>query len=146
MHLSRGALLKSFFILSHHGPFYSRFTLAHSLYSIAWEIVWKFRIIGVKAGSSYNQVRHIIRLITGLQHVIYNDHDVGELLKVFFLPNYNLSLAEFIIPADDLSEHTSTAGMEASGTFNMKFLMNRGLIIRTMDGAMLRPKNYLFFL
>lgn len=98
-------------------------------------VVPKVVIIGGKAAASYVQAKHIIRLINGVSQVVNHDSDVGELLKVFFLPNYNVTLAEVIIPANDISEHISTAGMEASGTSNMKFVMNSGLIVGTMDGA-----------
>lgn len=99
------------------------------------DVVPKVVVFGGKAAAAYAQAKHIIRLINGVSEVVNNDGEIGDLLKVFFLSNYNVTLAELIIPANDLSEHISTAGMEASGTSNMKFVMNGGLIIGTKDGA-----------
>ena len=99
------------------------------MFSILRKIVPKVCIIDGKAAAFYFQVRRITRLITGVQHVVNNDLDVGDLPKVFFLLNYNLSLSEVIIRANDLSEHTSTVRTEASFTLNMKFLMKDGLIV-----------------
>lgn len=100
------------------------------------------KIFAGKAASAYHNAKMLIKLINSVGDLVNKDPDTKDYLRVVYIPNYNVSSAEIIFPATEVSEQISTAGMEASGTGNMKACMNGGIIIGTLDGANVEIKDH----
>lgn len=104
-------------------------------------VVKRFFLIGGKAAPGYFIAKRVIKFAHAIGELVNNDSETSPYLRLFYFPNYCVSAAEHIVPSSDISEHISVAGTEASGTSNMKFAFNGGLIIGTMDGANIEIAN-----